>query len=251
MNKEILHIVRNEFTRNIQHPDKWWNERLKIYEYYCLKSIKNQTNKNFLLLMDLEWVPDHIQEKIKKILEKSNLEFVIRDVKRISLKDSLKNYLKHYKFVYNTRIDSDDLFHEEVIDEIQSHDIINRHAYVYQKGYCYDSVENKLRHYFMPSPPFSTIVYPMKIYLDEEKQQQYRIFKSHDTLVHNMPYTVLSENKFIVNAHSTNRITTYFHNYKIPKKYNFQNEINKSEINNILKNFGISDKIYKNKILKI
>jgi len=248
MNNNTLHIIGNEFTRNIQHPEEWWEHRLKIYEYFCLNSIKNQTNKNFILLMTLEFVPVHICEKIKEILNRSGLKYILYDVKNSCFSEILKPHIEKYKYIYHTRIDSDDLFHKDVIKEIQTYDFENRRALVFQKGYCYDCRENKLRHYFMLSPPFSTIMYPMNVYIDEQKQKEYKKFRSHDTLVQNMPYFVLSENKFIVNVHGTNRVTTYESNRR--NRHNDEIDIPISEIDNILKPFGITPQTYNEKVKK-
>jgi len=246
MTDKTLHIVTNEFTRNISHPDEWWLHRLSIYEHFCLASLRNQTNKNFVILMTVEHVPVKFQEKIKEILSKSGLTYIFRVAETTTLAESLKEYANDYDIVYSTRIDSDDMLHKDAIAEIQTHAFAMRQALLFQKGYCYDCRNNKLRHYFMPSPPFSTIMYPMAIYLDEEKQQEYRNFKSHDRLVHSMPYIILSENKFIVNVHGTNRITTFENNPMLPTKYKFDRDIDTSQILGILKDFNISNNTYSN-----
>jgi len=245
MNDKVLHIIGNEFTRNIQHPDSWWDYRLNIYEQFCLNSIKNQSNKNFVILMSIDWVSEHIQNRIKIILDKSNLKYILRNVKETSISESLKDYSKEYDTIYYTRIDSDDLFHKDVIDIIQKSNYTDRRALIFQKGYCYDCKENRLRHYFMPSPPFSTIIYPMKIFLDEQKQQIYKNFKSHDTLIYAMAYKILPENKFIVNVHDTNRITKYTNNIEMPAKYIEKQEIDADMIDFILKDFNINSNTYK------
>jgi hypothetical protein len=248
MNNKTLHIIGNEFTRHINHTDEWWKNRLNVYEYFCLNSIKQQTNKNFLLLMSLDWVPSHVCEKIKQILDRSGLKYIIHIIKDVSFSEIMKPFVDDFEIIYHTRIDSDDLFHKNAVEEIQSYDFENRRALVFQKGYCYDIRENKLRHYFMPSPPFSTIMYPMNIYIDKQKQEEYKNFRSHDTLVQKMPYISLSENKFIVNVHGTNRITTFENNRGKYRGYNDNIDIPISEINNILNPFGINSNTYNEKV---
>lgn len=246
MNNKTLHIIANEFTRHIPHPDDWWDRRLDIYEHYCLASIKNQTNKNFILLMTLNWVPDKYQLRIRKILENSGLNFIIRNYATTTISEALSNVSNKYDFVYHTRVDSDDMFHKDAISEIQSYEFSHRQALIFQKGYCYDCRVNRLQHYFMPSPPFSTIMYPMNVYLDEKKQEEYKSFKSHDALLGAMPHTKLSENKFIVNVHGTNRVTIYQNDRTIFKGHEKETEIPALEIDTILKNFGILSTTYSN-----
>ncbi|HCR36454.1 TPA: hypothetical protein DIU22_05460 [Candidatus Woesebacteria bacterium] len=251
MNNKTLHIIGNEFTRNIAHSDDWWIHRLGIYEHYCLASLKNQTNKNFLLMMTLNYVPIEFQKKIKHILDASELQYVLRNFTETSLAETLSQFRDKYDTVYHTRIDSDDMFHKTVVDEIQSYGIHERKALIFQKGYCYDCRNNRLQHYFMPSPPFSTIIYPMSIYLDEAKQQEYKNFKSHDSLCGAMPYKVLSENKFIVNVHGTNRITIYQNDRTIFKGHENETEIPFTGIDRVINDFGISSDTYKNNIVHI
>ena len=247
MNKRTLHIIGNEFTRHIAHPDEWWDHRLKIYEHYCLASIKKQTNKNFILTMTTDWVPDKYREVIKQILERSGLKYYIRNISDISFEDFMKPFFGKYDIVYHTRIDSDDLFHKDAVEEIQSYEFENRRALIFQKGYCYDCKNNRLQHYYMPSPPFSTIMYPMDIYIDEKKQDKYKDFLSHDSLIYAMKAVELSENKFIVNVHGTNRVTIYHNDRTIFKGHETETEITEN-VDNILKNFGINSQTYNEKV---
>jgi len=247
MNSKTLHIIGNEFTRNIGHPDEWWEHRLKIYEHYCLESIKNQTNKNFVLTMTTDFVPDKYRDVIKKILERSGITYYIRNVKDISFSDFIKQFSDGYDYIYHTRIDSDDLIHKDAVKEIQSYDFAERRALVFQKGYCLDCKGGRLQHYYMPSPPFSTIMYPIDVYLDEKKQDEYKQFRSHDELVYKMNTIVLSENKFIVNVHGTNRITIYHDDRTIFTGHEKETEITEN-VDKILTNFGININTYNEKI---
>ena len=50
--------------------DKWLNDRFDIFETYCLPSVKNQSNQNFILLVffDVD-TPKHYLSKIHMIAE--------------------------------------------------------------------------------------------------------------------------------------------------------------------------------------
>jgi len=250
MNNKTLHIIGNEFIRKINHSAEWWEYRLMIYEQYCLTSLKNQTNKNFMILMSVcEYVPEKNQISLLHLLEKCGLQFVMYDINKITIAEALQQYSTKYDTVYHTRIDSDDMFHKDVISEIQSYDFAHRRALVFQKGYCYDCRNNRLQHYFMPSPPFSTIMFPMSIYLDQQKQNEYTQTIGHDTIFRGMKSIKLSENKYIVTVHNTNQVTIYQDDRTKFRGHETEIEIQNVDINIILKDFGISSDIYKTKII--
>lgn len=245
MNSKTLHIIGNEFTRKISHPDEWWEHRIDIYEHFCLASIKNQTNHDFLLMMRIcDYVPEKFQTRIHSLLTESGLTFMMFNSDKISHQEAITPYVKDFEYIYYTRIDSDDMFHKEVVNEIQSHEYSYRRVLLFQKGYCYECRENRLQHYFMPAPPFSTIMYPTEIFLDPDKQFQYTQAKSHDSLINTMCPVKLSENKIIVNVHGTNRITIYNDDRTIFKGHETETEIPSEEIDLIVKDFGISSKTY-------
>ena len=249
MNSKTLHIIGNEFTRKIAHPDEWWEHRIKIYEHYCLASIKNQTNKDFLLMLKIcDYVPDKFQSQLRKLLRESGLAYIMFNMDQTTTRKAMDRYADEYLYVYYTRIDSDDMFHKNAIGEIQQYEFSHRQALLFQKGYCYDCKNNRLQHYFMPSPPFSTIMFPMSIYLDENKQNAYTQITSHDTIIYCMDACTLSENKFIVNVHGTNRISVYQNDRTVFKGHENETEIPTAEVDNILKDFGISSMTYKNKV---
>jgi len=250
MNKRTIHIIGNEFTRDFYREDlnAWWTYRLGIYENYCLASIKNQTNKNFVLFMMLKGYSTNFKDKIEQMLIDSKLKYVIQIIGETSIEEALKQYLDNIDVVYHTRIDSDDMFHYDVVNEIQSYEYEERRALLFSKGYCYDCRRNKLQHYYMPAPPFSTIMYPIETYLDEEKQDEYKGFKSHDAIGSTMKLIRLSENKFIVNVHDTNRITIYHDDRTIFKGHESETEIPADQVDNILNDFGISSMTYKLKM---
>ena len=253
MNNRTLHIIGNEFTRDFyrEDPVAWWTHRLDIYEQYCLASLKNQTNKNFVIAMTLKGYSVNFKERIEQMLKDSGIKYVLRIVGEMTQEEMMSSFVNDYDIVYHTRIDTDDMFHNDVINEIQSYEYEYRQALVYQKGYCYDVKRNKLQHYFMPGPPFSTIMFPMDVYVNEEKQEEYKQFKSHDALISAMPYLTLSENKYIVTVHGTNRITEYHDDRTIlGSDHRHETEIPTTQIDSILSEFGVDSLTYKTKIQK-
>lgn len=242
MTKETVHIIGNEFTRGISHPEEWWQHRIRIWENFTLASLQNQTNKNFVLLMLVDnAVPLSSQEDILRILEQSELTYVICNIKTDEIGEKL-SYLQNfdkYQYVLHTRIDSDDLFHKDVVDEIQTYSYEGRTALIFQKGYCYDCANKKLQHYKMPSPPFSTIGFPIEEYATYSRWNEYLKITGHDTVINRMPYSLLSENKYIVLVHGGNLDTIYNTDEKLNRL-----DISESEHENILKDFGITSNTF-------
>jgi len=239
MNNETLHIIGNEFSRGIGHPFEWWEHRLNIYEHFTLASIKNQTNKNFVISMTIDnYFPPELIPRLEKMLIESGQQFIFANRYLNNFAEKMKPYLQ-YKYIYHTRIDSDDLFHKDIVNEIQKYEYAHRRALVFQKGYCYDCKNKRLQHYKMPSPPFATIMFPIDIYLDENKRREYMNIQGHDMVLKQMNSIILSENKFIVLVHGGNLDTWYDTRKEVGRIEIAQNEHDK-----ILSDFGISSETF-------
>lgn len=234
MTSKSIHLICNEFSRGIGHDLEWWKYRLALYENYTLKSIVNQTNQNFHLFMIVDnRIP--LLEELERILKNSGLKYLL--VKQ-NVKNDFENKistLPDFDYIYTTRIDTDDLFRDDVVEEIQKHEYIERRALVFQKGYCYDVMNKKLQHYYANSPPFSTILYPREIFIDEDKRRKYMNIQGHDQIFTVMNSLVLSENKFVVLIHEHNQSSVYLENETRLQRY----EIDKKEHLDILNKFGL------------
>ena len=91
----------------------------------------------------------------------------------------------------------------------------------------------------MSSPPFSTIMFPIDIYLDELKRREYMNIRGHDMVLKQMNSMILSENKFIVLVHGGNLDTWYDTRKEVGRI-----EIAQNEHNNILSDFGINSETF-------
>ena len=185
MTNNTIHFMTNEFSRGISQTEEWWKYRLSLYKHFTLNSIVEQTNKNFCLLMTID---DRFRnthyEDIVRILDDSGLKYFIIDrTKKDDLRKTLESVTKDYDYIYTTRIDTDDVFRNDVVEEIQKHDYEYKKALFYQKGYCYDIVNKKLQHYYSQFPPFATLMFPKEIFLDDVKRNEYIGVKSHDILI--------------------------------------------------------------------
>lgn len=246
--KEFIHIIHSDLTRNVKKTHDWWVYRLKILENFTIQSLINQSNKNFYYVIYLkvkESLPQDLVLELKNILERSGLKYSIIyfDIEK-DIETKIRSDFGEAKYIYATRIDSDDLFHKDVVEEIQKYEFSWRRALIYQSGYCYDCVNKKMRHHFMNCPPFLTIMYPYEIYVDVDKAIEYRNSPGgHDTIIRNMNPVILSNNKFVV----------LFHGQNDRSRYTEKNEpgfltIPENEHESILKDFNITPNTYFEKI---
>ncbi|SDB48211.1 Putative rhamnosyl transferase [Flavobacteriaceae bacterium MAR_2010_188] len=103
----------------------WLNNRFQLFETYCLPSVLNQTNKNFiwLVLYDTK-TPASFLEKINSYNSKlSNYKPVFIDGFNgltTGLKDEISKDLSNdSNFIITTRLDNDDAIHKDFVATIQ------------------------------------------------------------------------------------------------------------------------------------
>ncbi len=127
------------------------------------------------------------------------------------------------------------MFHKDAVQEIQSHDFAWRRVLVFQKGYCYDCINQRIQHYRMSSPPVSTVMFPKDIFLDDEKIQKYKNYRNHDQILQRMNPVILSKNKYMIMIHQHNRRSIFSEKREL---------VSKDKHNEILKEFGINEKTF-------
>jgi hypothetical protein len=120
--------VKNwNWTKNGQLPltNEWLTYRFKLFENYCLPSVKNQTNQNFrwCIFFDIN-TPIFFKNKIINIAN----DYPIIKIFFLDSNDELlcdlksfiqKNTSRNTEFIITTRLDNDDLLHKEFISTVQ------------------------------------------------------------------------------------------------------------------------------------
>lgn len=104
---------------------EWLDERFRIFETYCLPSVKNQSNQNFIwfVFFDVDTPQLYIQ-KINLITEQyPNFEPIYIDGFK-ELGSALQQYIETSQpdpnaFFITTRLDNDDTIHKDFIKTIQ------------------------------------------------------------------------------------------------------------------------------------
>ena len=129
------------------------------------------------------------------------------------LKKNLDN--PNFDWVYVSRIDSDDMFHEEFIEEVQSFQPFPG-ALTCRNGYVYDSNTGQLAEWNpKTSPPFHTIIFPKQDFFDPDRYLQYfKGFKSHEDIPSVFNSQNLKGRKYCVLIHGQQISTTWLHPFK-------------------------------------
>ncbi|WP_051951581.1 glycosyltransferase [Flavobacterium sp. ASV13] len=111
---------------NLVLTDEWLEHRFNLFENYCFPSVINQSNQNFTwcIFFDID-TPQNFKEKIFALTAStSNVVPLFIDGMR-DLNVSFKNYIRENlndtdSFIITTRIDNDDIVHQDFVDTIQS-----------------------------------------------------------------------------------------------------------------------------------
>ncbi len=117
-------------------------------------------------------------------------------------------------WVYLTRIDSDDMFHEDVVQMIQDQEPAVKKALVFKNGVVYNVATGQLAEWNpKTNPPFHTIIFPGETFYDAQLHKDYYgTFKSHESITQEFNCTVLPDKHYcqVVNHGKRGNISTYW-----------------------------------------
>ncbi len=205
MNK--THIIYIPFTgvgKNPYKGDDWFRDRIQIFKNYTLKSLRNQTNKNYILWLSFrpEEANNPLVEELAKEFEGNNTivfsydgliyfddrnqennatlhKRLFRSIERLGY------YFKRKEadWIYLTRIDSDDMFHKDVVQLIQDQEPFEG-ALTLQNGLIYNKDTQEVAEWNpLTNPPFHTLMMKRETFFDPSKHiLAYGGFKSHEDI---------------------------------------------------------------------
>lgn len=130
--------------------------------------------------------------------------------------ESIKNNINvEFDWVYVSRIDSDDMFHEDFIQEVHSFPPFPG-ALTCRNGYVYNSNTGQLAEWNpKTNPPFHTIIFPKNDFFDPARYIQYfRGFKSHEDIPSVFNSQNLKDRKYCVVIHQKHISTLWEHPWK-------------------------------------
>lgn len=146
--------------------ENWLDKRFYLFKTYCLPSVMNQTNKNFvwILIFDID-TPSKYQTEIKTLTRKhANIIVIYADGFNEllpTLKSEIKIHLeKDDNYIITTRLDNDDIIHKDFIKTIQNlYNPIENLVIDLRKGYqliLEDKTE--IRKFYDSYNPFISVV---------------------------------------------------------------------------------------------
>jgi len=254
--KNKVHFINTVFTgRGIEQfgGNEWYKKRIEIFKKYCLKSLLNQSNRNFI-----HWICFRPEEKenpqtkaLAKYLDKLKYNYIFTfygqsfwddKTSNIGLEekmqksiDDVAKYIKGKEYVYFTVLDSDDMFHGDMVKTIQEEEYGYAKALTPIKGYILNDDTGQLADWNHPScPPYYTIMFPVNIFLSAKKQLEYYYpFVSHEDIIRIFKCKRMPDNLYCCTVHSGN-ISTHWEHKVRGKEYFYE-----SEKREILKGFGI------------
>jgi hypothetical protein len=148
------------------------------------------------------------------ILSKKNKTIISRLEKSLYELSKMKEFLDA-SYIFVTRIDSDDMFHEEVVDEIQRVTPFEG-ALLYKNGYIYNSNTNEIAEWNpKTNPPFHTIVFlGSKFFNPVEHYRFYNGYHSHEDVPKCFKTKVLEDGRYCVVIHKNHISTLWNHPFR-------------------------------------
>jgi len=218
--------------------DVWFKNRIEIFKSYTLKSLMNQTNKNFVLWLtfrpeerdnpltiDLYNYLRSLSKETHFIFNDKNLIFTYSGIcfwddkypkdklinRLVATLPEMKEIVKGYDWVYQTIQPSDDMFIDTAVEQIQSWGPEHKRALVWKKGYIIRIKNHQVAEYNPNTfPPFSTIIFPTDEFLDPAMHYIYiGPYKSHEYVKDCFNCVELDGRGFLVGVHGDNISTMW------------------------------------------
>ena len=105
---------------------------INIFKQYTLKSLENQSNKNFEIIMMIHNEIDLNHKSIQQ-LYKIKSDIKINVLRKNEINSFIENNFINIKYLITTRIDHDDLIYNGAVEEIQSK--CNENIPLFYNGY--------------------------------------------------------------------------------------------------------------------
>lgn len=242
--EKLIHFMYVPFTGlglyNGFRGNRWLRNRIKVFKEYTCRSLKAQTNQNFIIWVSWrsqernniqvlklhDWMDEYFG-KGKTVFTYNGVCFWDDKYKDCEARERLVTSLHHTmaelmdyiteETVLMTIQPSDDCYHKQMVDEIQY--FFNRsecNAIGYRKGYIMNYATKELSEYNpTTNPPFFTIKFPKDIFIEPKKHMDYTgPYKSHEYILDFTDYYKHQARGFLVGCHGENISTYYDHPFK-------------------------------------
>lgn len=181
---------------------EWIDYRINIFMNYTATSLINQTNQSFICIVAYD---ENTKDLVFDALSKypplpSNIVFTSNGHKII------RNYIEGGDYVYQIRLDSDNMYSPDFIEKIYSYPYHQGlQCILAQSGYVYDTTTENLATWYYVSPPFYALIYSIENYVNNFR---YQLLSGHASAI-NLNYEVLPGRNFIVTVHGKNTLTKF------------------------------------------
>jgi len=205
----------------------WIKFRAGLTKGYCLKSLINQTNQNFIAYFKCR--EEHI-DYIKKLIGElpQNIKFCSINDCDIQIKA-----LSTTNDLYIVRVDSDDMWKLDMVDRLyQYNHKPETEILINQWCYNYDICGKRLARFFYPSPQSYVLIYKGEEYL---KGKRHRLKGGHMGAI-NLAHEIIPGINYMDTIHGTNICSKFDSN----TWQQFKEFHDLEEKKNILKQFGIT-----------
>lgn len=234
----ILGISRQPFMKQLRSP-QWSRRRMALFKDYTLRSLMNQSFKNFRIFLFLNPKYRHVHKQFE----------LDPKVERI-YDDGQKAYTKELdaKYVVIFRTDSDDLLHRDVMQMVKdTADLKNfRTSRTFHRVIQWNTYHKFISDFFLPRSPFTAHVFPKRIYSDWNRIKVEQFMDYQSCPVH------FKERKICIIRHGANvTFPRIKKNMRSPgylrEEMQKRNNIifDRSKMQKILKDFGVPPEFVK------
>lgn len=219
---------------------RWLRNRIHIFKQFVVPSLQSQTKKDFTLWISWRF-EDRQNELVRELAEwlgiNTNLKFIFTysgvcfwddkyapDLARKRLAEAihgavpaLTEEIGQEEDVLVTIQPSDDCYSSDTVERIQS--LFEKYewaqAVAYKRGYVMDYTSHRIAEWNpTTNPPFYTIKFKRKTFLDPHSHVEYAGIESHEYLPTKLQTLEMPERGFLVGTHGENISTIFEHPFK-------------------------------------
>ncbi|MEE1072524.1 MAG: glycosyltransferase [Cellulosilyticum sp.] len=196
----------NEWITDIN----WIKNRLNIFMSYTLKSLKNQTNQDFVAY--ILYHPPSEAMILNELKHYPKLPNHIQFIRAEDYSSRINPYIKNSEFYYEVELGSDDLYHKNFVQYL--YDYVPKpttRILICQDGYIFSSTENILAEYFNFSSFFNCWIYKSKDYMNNVRYS----YEGYTGAI-KLPHETIPWRAYINHSHSTNIAFSYTEEISTP-----------------------------------
>lgn len=141
----------------------WTRRRIKLFQEFCLPSLLQQSNRNFIWLIYFDRkTPKEFNYLFQQLAQYDFVKPMFAD----GFNGFMQTYLHDIKslsgnadWILTSRIDNDDSYHKDAVDVFQKHFVeSDEHLISLASGYTLNTENYNLAQYYYPMSPFISMI---------------------------------------------------------------------------------------------